>query len=177
MRNKFVKTLATTAVIAAMTLFTACGQTTVGQLPDSAASRLQSEEGDVHYIDDDAIALAGEAATAGTNDAVQQALAIVNNKRASAGLGELEWNNGLEAAAQVRAQECTQAFSHTRPNGTDWWTVNSNIMYGENLAYNYSNANSVVDAWMASPTHAANIMNGGYEPIGMAAYQSSTGTW
>ena len=77
----------------------------------------------------------------------------------------------------MRAQECQQKFSHQRPNGTDWWTVNSAIMYGENLAKNYYNANSVVQAWMDSPTHRENIMNGKFVSVGVAAFQAPDGAW
>ena len=77
----------------------------------------------------------------------------------------------------VRAQECEKKFSHQRPDGTEWYTVNSQIMYGENLAHNYYNANSVVDAWMASPTHRANIETAAYTKMGVAAYKTSSGQW
>ena len=49
-------------------------------------------------------------------------------------------------------------------------------MYGENLAKNYFNAAAVVQAWMASPTHAANIL-GNSSTIGVAAYIADNGTW
>ena len=49
-------------------------------------------------------------------------------------------------------------------------------MYGENLACNYYDASSVVAAWMASPTHAANIL-GGFGSIGVAVYQAGNGSW
>lgn len=144
---------------------------------DNAVARSQEEEGDIHYIDDGAIALAGEAASTNTAGEAQATLALVNNQRAAGGLGRLVWNEALAQAAQVRAQECQQKFSHQRPNGTDWWTVNSAIMYGENLAKNYFNANSVVQAWMDSPTHRENIMNGKFVSVGVAAFQAPDGAW
>ena len=55
--------------------------------------------------------------------------------------------------------------------------ANSQIMYGENLAHNYYNANSVVDAWMASPTHRANIETASYTKMGVAAYKAANGQW
>ena len=77
----------------------------------------------------------------------------------------------------VRAAECEKSFSHTRPDGTEWWTVDSSLMYGENLASGYYDADSVVSAWMTSPGHKANILNAGYATVGIAVYQTLNGTW
>ena len=147
-----------------------------GEIDDTAVARGEEEEGEIHYIDDSAIAMAGEAASTNTAGEAIAVLAQVNSIRANAGLSQLVWSDGLAAAAQVRAQECEHAFSHTRPNGTDWWTVNSALMYGENLAWNYFDCGSVCSAWMASPTHAANIL-GGFRTMGVAAYQTPSGAW
>ena len=98
---------------------------------------------------------------------LSDALDIVNAKRAENGLAALNWSNGLESCAMVRAQEAASKFSHTRPNGKDWYTVNSELMWGENLAKGYDSAQSVVDAWMASPTHAANILAGDLPPAAL----------
>ena len=178
---KLNKISVASAALAAALVLTACGKaeqaTDTASIDDAAVSRLESEEGDEHYIDDNAIALAGKASTSAGAAMAQSALALVNQQRAAQGLAALIWSDGLEKDAEVRAQECEQSFSHTRPNGTDWWTVDSNLMYGENLAYNYSDANSVVNAWMASPTHKANIMNGEFATVGIAAYQTSGGVW
>ena len=97
-----------------------------------------------------------------------QTIALVNKERSAAGLSALDVNQGLEQCAEVRAVECATSYSHTRPDGSDWWTVNSDLMYGENLASNYTSAQAVVNAWMASPAHKVNIMNSGYSTIGLA---------
>lgn len=175
-RNLWKKGLISGAIAAIVVMTAACGKS-AGKLPDDAASRSKDDVSDVHYIDDNAIALAGEATSSETAKAAQDALADVNAEREKNGLNDLTWNTGLEQAAQVRAQECLTDFSHTRPDGSDWWTVNSDIMYGENLAYNYSDAKAVVDAWMASPGHRANILNGEYLTVGMAAHPDSNGDW
>ena len=62
---------------------------------DNAVARSQEEEGDIHYIDDGAIALAGEAASTNTAGEAQATLALVNNQRAAGGLGGLVWNEVL----------------------------------------------------------------------------------
>lgn len=159
-----------------------CGKTD-GELFSTAAVRDWSEtDADNVYMDDEAIALAqsiasnGAAGNADMRAAAQAAMAGCNAQRAAAGLGALKWSDGLEAAAMVRAQEIVSTWSHTRPNGSDWWTVNSNLMYGENLAKGYSSADAAVAAWMASPTHKENIMYGSFKTCGIAIYEQG-GVW
>ncbi len=171
--------------ILGLTLVTACAlgcivcNNTKGELPENAAARVQSEsDGAMVYIDDGAIALAGEVPqTANLGQAAQEAVTLTNQQRAAAGLPALAWNQGLADAAFVRAQEIVGTFSHTRPNGSDWWTVNSQLMYGENLAKGYSSADAAVQGWMASPTHKANILDGGFKTVGIAVFQGSDGKW
>ena len=167
---------AAAAAAACIALFFGLRSRDKGTVDETAVARAESDEGDIHYFDEDAVALAGEAQTTLAMNEAAATLAIVNAHRANAGLQPLVWNDSLAQAAMVRAQECTQKFSHTRPNGTDWWTVNSVIMYGENLAMNYFNANNVVAAWMASPTHMANII-GPFTSVGVACYQAPNGGW
>lgn len=162
-------------VIAAISIC-ACGKRNTN-LVEIGASRTLDDEGDVHYIDDVAIPLAAEAATSKTVGEASATLACINAERVSTGLQPLVWNTALEQTAQVRAQECVQSFSHTRPNGTDWWTVNSEIMYGENLAKNYFDAKSVVDAWMKSPDHRENILKPDFTTVAVAAFEAGDGTW
>ena len=101
-------------------------------------------------------------------------LDLVNQQRAAAGLAALTWDNDLEMAAAVRAAENVQLFSHTRPDGSDWYTVNPQIMHGENLAYGYNSAQEVVTAWMNSPTHAANILYPQFTRCSIAIYKSGS---
>lgn len=100
----------------------------------------------------------------------------VNQARVESGLSELVWSDELAAAAEVRAQEIHQSFSHTRPDGSPWWTANSEIIYGENIAKGYQTADSVVTAWMESSDHKENILYSGFETIGIAVY-SVDGKW
>lgn len=48
---------------------------------------------------------------------------------------------------------------------------------GENVAYGFSNGKDVVDAWMGSPSHRANILSTRFSLVGAAARQSKNGTW
>jgi len=92
------------------------------------------------------------------SDLEAQALAKVNEIRIANGLSAVQHSASLETTSVVRANEITDKFSHTRPDGSDWYTVNADLQYGENLAEGYNTADDVVDAWMASPTHRANIL-------------------
>jgi Cysteine-rich secretory protein family len=63
-------------------------------------------------------------------------------------------------------------FSHYAPDGTSpwYWFDQSGYKYvhaGENLAIHFTDSSEVVDAWMDSPTHRANIVNGNFTEIGV----------
>ena len=149
-----------------------------GIIDDQAAVRGLDEGAGKIFIDEPAIALAGEAEpTQACKDACTAAFNLMNQQRAAQGLPALVRTKDLDNAAQVRANEITSSFSHTRPNGHEFWTVNSNVQYGENLAKLYQSAESVHAAWMASPTHAANIMDAGYKTVGIAICQTADGSW
>ncbi len=150
----------------------------------SSVSRDSADSDGTVWFDEEAVALAESVQRAGMSEAeiaraqelhtmATDVLALVNAKRAENGLGALTWSNGLESCAMVRAQEVASKFSHTRPNGRDWYTVNSELMWGENLAKGYDSAQSVVDAWMASPTHAANILAGDFTTCSIAIYETN----
>ncbi len=94
-------------------------------------------------------------------------LTKVNGIRTANGLKPLRYDTNLDAPALVRATEASTFFSHTRPNGTEWYTVNANLMYGENLAEGYTTADEVVNAWMASPEHKANILRPDFTTMGI----------
>ena len=55
-------------------------------------------------------------------------LTRVNGIRAANGLKPLRYDTNLDAPALVRATEASTFFSHTRPNGTEWYSVTENIM-------------------------------------------------
>ncbi|SFB71045.1 CAP domain-containing protein [Butyrivibrio sp. YAB3001] len=176
--KKFKKVFAVTLAVVMAFTFVACGSSSNSVIDDQAAVRGLDEGVGEIYIDDEAIALAGSAASSqAALDACQAVFALMNQERVARGLAALAWSNALTNAAQVRASEITTTFSHTRPNGSDFWTVDSSCQYGENLAKKYQSADSVYTAWMNSPTHAANIMDGGYKTVGIAICQTEDGSW
>ena len=106
-----------------------------------------------------------------------EVLRLVNVERSKAGLSSLTTNATLKAAADKRAQETKTSFSHTRPNGSKFSTVlqEYGISYrtaGENIAYGQRSPEEVVNGWMNSPGHRANILNGSFGKIGIGVYQS-----
>ena len=147
---------------------------------DNSAKRalVDIESETVTSIDDAAIALAASSdSDAGLRNIALDALDAVNMERAANGLGTLKWDGNLEAAASVRAQECELSFSHTRPNGKPWYTVNSKVQGGENLAYGFSSADAALNAWMDSPTHRENILWDEFTRCSIAIYAADDGTY
>jgi uncharacterized protein YkwD len=111
------------------------------------------------------------------NSYADEVLRLVNIERANAGLSALSTNSSLTAAANKRAEETKASFSHTRPNGSKFSTVlqEYGVSYrtaGENIAYGQRSPQEVVSAWMNSPGHRANILNGNFNKIGIGVYQS-----
>ena len=104
----------------------------------------------------------------------QQILTITNDERAKNGCGPLTLNTKLNQAAQGHSQDMKdrQFFSHTNPDGegpggridaTSYrWRA-----YGENIAYGYRDAATVMTGWMNSPGHRANIVNCRYTELGV----------
>ncbi len=110
-----------------------------------------------------------------------QVLQLVNQERAKEGLKALTTASALTSASNKRAQETMQSFSHTRPNGSSFFTALTEfgVKYsaaGENIAYGQRTPQEVVTAWMNSPGHRANIMNGSFGKLGVGVYQASNGT-
>jgi hypothetical protein len=80
----------------------------------------------------------------------------------------------LDAAATLKAQDMAKGsyFSHNSPTGvTPWhWFDAAGYSYvyaGENLAVFFTDSTAVVEAWMKSPTHRANIVGSNYREIGV----------
>ncbi|NCN24296.1 MAG: hypothetical protein COU65_03930 [Candidatus Pacebacteria bacterium CG10_big_fil_rev_8_21_14_0_10_42_12] len=105
----------------------------------------------------------------------QQVVAETNKTRASLGLEPLTLNSSLSEAALSKGQHMltNQYWSHVAPDGTEPWYFIKNVGYGytvagENLARDFQDTPDMISAWMASPTHKANIVNPEYKDIGVA---------
>jgi uncharacterized protein YkwD len=120
--------------------------------------------------------------TAGNGDAVRGAILCLHNQiRAQRGLPLLHENPRLRRAADAHSQDMVdnRFFEHTTPSGV---TMVQRILraryasnrvgwsFGENLAWgtgSLSTPRGVVDAWMASAGHRANILKRSYREIGI----------
>lgn len=112
---------------------------------------------------------------ADTGDYAQKVLELVNNERAKAGKSALSWDDDIASCASIRAKELTQMFSHVRPNGSSCFTVfDENGVpsgyAGENIAAGQSTPAQVMDSWMHSSGHKANILNSNYKKLGVGFY-------
>ena len=103
----------------------------------------------------------------------------INNVRALHGLQPLSLDDTLNAGAHVRAGEIMSCFSHTRPDGTPWYTVDYDHIYGETLGRGYTRtsdgAHNIVSMWMNSPSHASLLLQHDYRTVGFAVRQSASG--
>lgn len=159
--------------------FTGCNKQISGTDGKPVARTLESILNDqIHYFDEGAVALADKSdEVASLRSEALRAYNLINDEREKAGLKALAWDSNLESTADVRAMECAQEFSHTRPNGSPWYTVNSDIMGGENLAFGYENARDVVRGWMDSISHRENILYPSFDTIAISIYVDDDGVW
>lgn len=97
----------------------------------------------------------------------REILALVNQERVRNGLAKLSWGDTCGKAAEIRAEELVELYSHTRPDGSAWDTACDNpndsgdSVEGENLLAGNSavSPESTVAAWMNSEKHRENILN------------------
>jgi len=114
-------------------------------------------------------------AAVNTSGYAAEVLRLVNAERKKAGLAELAAGSAsLNAAAKKRAEEAAVKFDHKRPDGSSCFTVlkEYDISYaaaGENIAAGYTTPAAVMEGWMNSPGHKANIL-GDYEKLGVGVY-------
>lgn len=111
----------------------------------------------------------------------KQVADLVNEERAKAGLPALTVDVKVQSAAQVRAKEIVSSFAHTRPDGSGFSSALTQAGAsfrgaGENIAYGQSSPQQVMQVWMNSSGHRANILGSNYTSIGVGCYQSASGT-
>ncbi len=95
---------------------------------------------------------------------------LVNVEREKEGLEPLEVYYEGQEAGDLRAKEITEYFSHTRPDGSSCYTACTEVgtpesACGENIAAGYRSPEAVVEGWMNSPGHRANILNSNFTHI------------
>ncbi len=126
----------------------------------------------------------GSGGGSGSGSAEQQVISLVNAERSKAGCGPLSENALLTKAAQGHSDDMAARnfFDHTNPDGDGpgeritaagyAWSS-----YGENIAKGQTTAAQVMDAWMNSPGHRANILNCGFKEIGVGLHTAGGPYW
>ena len=112
----------------------------------------------------------------------EEVIRLVNEIREDHGLEPLSTNSAIMAAAHARLKELDLSPSHTRPDGTSYYTIlpeyglSPYAPGGENLAFGYRTPQEAVNGWMNSPGHRANILKEGITLIGVG-YNPSKNYW
>lgn len=99
---------------------------------------------------------------------------LTNQERAKAGAPAVSLNPKLNQSATEKCNDMVARdyWNHNTPDGQDPWPVIlKHTKYkhaGENLAFQYENANDIVIGWMGSPTHKANLVDPRFDNVGFA---------
>ncbi|WP_240449914.1 CAP domain-containing protein [Streptomyces sp. S1] len=111
-------------------------------------------------------------------------IALVNAERAKEGCGAVTGNSLLARAAQGHSDDMAARdfFDHTNPDGAGpgervtatgyGWST-----YGENIAMGQQTAEQVMEAWMNSPGHRANILNCSFKELGVGLHTGDGGPY
>ncbi|WP_432120835.1 sigma-70 family RNA polymerase sigma factor [Streptomyces sp. S1] len=114
----------------------------------------------------------------------EQVIALVNAERAKEGCGAVTGNSLLARAAQGHSDDMAARdfFDHTNPDGAGpgervtatgyGWST-----YGENIAMGQQTAEQVMEAWMNSPGHRANILNCSFKELGVGLHTGDGGPY
>ncbi len=110
-----------------------------------------------------------------------EVLYLTNYTRMYLGIEPLSMMMNMQAAANVRANELPEKYSHERPNGTNCFTALneqgvSYTMCAENIAQGQKNAYDVVTAWIKSEKHFENMIRGGLTHLGVG-YSDNGPSW
>ena len=110
-----------------------------------------------------------------TDITIEKILDLINNERKKYNLSPLSPSAQLNTAATAKASDMFDKnyWAHISPTGTTPWQFISHTGYryiyaGENLAKSFDKSDEVVEAWMRSPSHRANILKPEYSEIGLA---------
>ncbi|WP_329040899.1 CAP domain-containing protein [Streptomyces sp. NBC_00178] len=110
-------------------------------------------------------------------------LALVNEERAKVGCSPVTRSAPLTALAQAFSEDMAARdfFGHTDPDGATPWdraaAAGVEGLGGENIARGQADAQAVMDAWMNSEGHRANILNCDYKTLGVGVHLGAGGPW
>ncbi|MEU1575769.1 CAP domain-containing protein [Streptomyces collinus] len=149
-------------------------ESTPSEKPDSTPSRTATKAPK---------APGASAALAGESAAAAQVLSLVNEERAKVGCSPVAANSALAGLAQSYSEDMDARgfFDHTDPDGRTPWDraekAGISNLGGENIARGQADAAAVMDAWMNSPGHRANILNCDFKTLGVGVEFGSGGPW
>ncbi|MFF4751874.1 CAP domain-containing protein [Streptomyces sp. NPDC002514] len=112
-----------------------------------------------------------------------QVLKLVNEERAKAGCDALTASGSLTRLAEAFSADMAARdfFDHTDPDGRTPWdrasAADISGLGGENIARGQADAAAVMEAWMNSPGHRANILNCDFTTLGVGVHFGSGGPW
>lgn len=109
-------------------------------------------------------------------------IALTNAKRAENNLSPLSVNEALAQAASAKAADmlANDYWAHNSPSGKTPWSFITAAGYryvfaGENLARDFNDAVSAVNAWMNSPSHRSNLLDSNFKEIGVVVVDGKLG--
>lgn len=115
------------------------------------------------------------------NQMFQEVIRLTNIERAKVGSAPLQYHEGLQKAAMVRAKEISISFSHTRPDGRNLSTALDEAgvggSSGENIAAVFRTPADVVEGWMNSQGHQVTMLSSRSAYIGVGIYQDEKGIY
>ena len=111
-----------------------------------------------------------------------QVLALVNVQRAAAGCGALTADPSLAGLARAHSADMRDRhfFDHVNPDGLDPFQRGSRAgvtVHAENIAYGQPDPAAVMDAWMNSAGHRANILDCDLTRLGVGVAEGAGGPW
>ncbi|MFF8915717.1 CAP domain-containing protein [Streptomyces sp. NPDC015032] len=123
------------------------------------------------------------AASAPASSAQAAVLALVNQERSKAGCSPVTASASLASLAQDFSDDMAARgfFDHTDPEGRTPWDRAAKAgvrgLGGENIARGQADAQAVMDSWMNSKGHRANILNCDYKTLGVGVHFGAGGPW
>lgn len=149
--------------------------------PSTFAENRTSRRTDLRQLEADLERVFGkrDRTVVAVDSAPEAILDAMNRERAARGLAPLRMNAALSRAAEDRIHDMfdKRYFAHVSPDGIDpfTWAIRQGYRYrmiGENLAAGYRGTR-VVDGWMNSPGHRANILERRFDEVGIAIAEGS----
>ncbi|MBT2409208.1 CAP domain-containing protein [Streptomyces sp. ISL-12] len=151
---------------------------TAGGKTESTPSRTATEE------PQESEAAADRSVTVSQATAAEaEVVRLVNEERAKVGCTPVAASSGLTELAEdfSEAMAAQDFFDHTDPSGATPWdraeAAGITNLGGENIARGQADAAAVMDAWMNSEGHRANILNCDFRTLGVGVHFASGGPW